>query len=242
MTLGALNPHRPLLVTANTQTEARGRHGRVWQSPRGGAWFSISWPSLASSTMLRAMPLVAGLALGRALSRWLNSAAAHQLRIKWPNDLLLGGAKLAGVLCERPPQAAVHRYTTPERVVVGVGINANVEPSLPDEAPAQPVTSLRAACRQTVPIAALIRHAADELSTHMRDLESFGLTPRMRSAIERSLAWRGESVALRLGAREVAGVVRGITAEGDLALETSDGLWRFDAGELVAVRPTGAPA
>ena len=123
----------PTLVTAAEQTAGRGRNGRAWQSPRGGAWMSIAWPwrttlvNGAAENALRALPLVVGLGVRDGLLHAIDTtpppaadrrpAAPPALRIKWPNDLLLTHPdtgvdhKLAGILCERHHHFTQHPPT-----------------------------------------------------------------------------------------------------------------------------------
>lgn len=116
-------------LVAGRQTAGRGRQGRTWVSPPG---------NLYASTLIRLRPddppaatlaLTAGVALDEAVSAW-TSGTAVPLQLKWPNDLLLGGAKLAGILLERAGNA----------VVAGFGINLAHHPDLVD----RPATSLAA--------------------------------------------------------------------------------------------------
>ena len=107
-------PHG-LLVWAGEQTAGRGRMARGWQSPAGaGLWFSVVVrPSLAADR-LGSLPLAAGVAVGSSL----DALAPGHIRLKWPNDVLLDGAKVAGILVEGH---AVDGNI--EHAVVGVGVN-----------------------------------------------------------------------------------------------------------------------
>lgn len=106
-------PHGAM-VTADTQTAGRGRLGRRWVSPAGeGLYVSVVLrPAQGWSRRWAALGLAVGLGLREGLAGWL-----PELRLKWPNDLLIGGRKLAGVLCETRWQGPV-----PD-VVIGFGIN-----------------------------------------------------------------------------------------------------------------------
>lgn len=116
----------PLVVRANKQTAGIGRNGRHWTSPVGGLWLSIAWPMSLSPERYEALtPLIAD-----AVARTMNGATGLACLVKWPNDVLVGDKKLAGVLCQSTLDAG------PRCVVVGIGINANF-----------PATSLPAALR-----------------------------------------------------------------------------------------------
>ncbi len=97
-------------VTARTQTRGRGRYRRSWVSDLGGIWISANLPTPGAPEAWGVLPLAAGWALRAALS----SLGVAQLRLRWPNDLMVGRAKLAGILVERFTSAGA---------VVGIGIN-----------------------------------------------------------------------------------------------------------------------
>jgi BirA family biotin operon repressor/biotin-[acetyl-CoA-carboxylase] ligase len=243
--LGALNPTTPVLVTATTQTAGRGRAGRRWHSPRGGAWFSVSWPSALSVASLKAAPLVTGLAVCEAVSHWLDADQQRALQIKWPNDVLLGGAKLAGILCQHetsdveasgPGDDEPANATTKTRLIVGIGINANLNDQsmqLDGEARA---TSLRLARGRSVDCRALIEQTVSRLQQRLTEFEAHGFSPSLHAAIERRLAWRDQPVLLTQGSTQIEGRIAGITDDGHLTLATTRGVETFDAGELGSLR------
>jgi BirA family biotin operon repressor/biotin-[acetyl-CoA-carboxylase] ligase len=110
----ALASDRRMLLAAETQTAGRGRRGRRWRSAPGASLtFSLA---LTLARPLRELPALSPL-IGAALARSLRRLGVRRVRVKWPNDLLVGGAKLAGILIETRP--------TPggTRAVIGVGIN-----------------------------------------------------------------------------------------------------------------------
>ena len=118
MELAASGAEEGTLVTADTQTRGRGRLGRDWHSPPGrNLYFSIV---LRPGIELEQYPLVT-LAAGLGASEGIASATGLRPSIKWPNDLLLQGGKLAGLLCETGPITGRDTYA-----VLGVGINVNL--------------------------------------------------------------------------------------------------------------------
>ncbi|WP_240309574.1 biotin--[acetyl-CoA-carboxylase] ligase [Sphingomonas ginsengisoli (ex An et al. 2013)] len=110
-------------LIAKVQTEGRGRQGRTWVSPAGNFYGSTMIRLRDSDPPAPSLALVAGLALIRAVEV---AAPATGLMLKWPNDLLLGSGKLAGILLERGG----------DRVVAGFGVNLASAPDLPDRASA----------------------------------------------------------------------------------------------------------
>jgi BirA family transcriptional regulator, biotin operon repressor / biotin---[acetyl-CoA-carboxylase] ligase len=103
------------VVVADEQVAGRGRAGRVWRSPAGlGLWLSlVARPAALPEPA--ALPLLVGLEAARALDGFVSRDA---VQVKWPNDLLLHGRKIGGILCE-----AVWAGDAPAFVVVGIGIN-----------------------------------------------------------------------------------------------------------------------
>jgi len=108
-------------VISEEQTEGRGRSGRSWVSPRGGIWMSILLRPPPSFGSLEGLPLVGALALARAIKSTLNIEAL----VKWPNDVVVNGRKLAGVLVESRLKG-----TLPEFIILGMGANANLHATI----------------------------------------------------------------------------------------------------------------
>ena len=125
--LAAAGEPEGLWLRAGRQTGGRGRQGRLWSSPPGNLHASTLVRLRAGDPAAPTLALVAGVALHEAASAWAPEAG---IRIKWPNDLLAGGAKLAGILLERAGDA----------VVIGFGANLAHHP----QGLERPVTSLAA--------------------------------------------------------------------------------------------------
>lgn len=146
--------HRlPAIVVADRQARGRGRRGRHWASDsESGLWFTVVHD--AASLDLDVLPLRAGLGLAVALESFARSV---RIQVKWPNDLLVGGRKVGGILCERVRDAAL----------VGIGLNLNHRPEeLPAVTP--PATSLRIECGHALDRGEVLAGAADALATVWR--------------------------------------------------------------------------
>ena len=105
------------VVISEKQTKARGRSGKNWESPLGGVWLSIILnPNVNHSKI----PLIT-LATGVAVENTLKRIGVKNAEIKWPNDILIHGKKVCGILTE-----AITRFNTIESVIIGVGIDANI--------------------------------------------------------------------------------------------------------------------
>ena len=113
------------IVLSEKQTDARGRSGKAWESPMGGIWLSmILQPNVDYSKL----PLIT-IATGVAVAKAIESTGITTAEIKWPNDIMIHGKKVCGILTE-----AVTKFNTIENVIIGVGIDANIDISdFPEE-------------------------------------------------------------------------------------------------------------
>ena len=198
------------LVLADRQASGRGRGGKRWSSPSRGVWFTlIERPADVSA--LDVLSLRAGLAAARALDAF----AAEPIRLKWPNDLYVDNAKLAGILVE-----ARWRGEHLDWVAVGVGVNLEVPPDQVGAAALEPGTSRVQVVCGLLPE---LRAAAAMTGT---------LTPaEMEEYAARDLA-RG-----RMCAAPARGRVAGITPGGELLVEIADSITRVRAGSLILELP-----
>ncbi len=213
------------LVAANAQTQGRGRMGRQWLTPPGSA--------LAFSLVLRPTrreqdlpPLVSGLG---ALAL-CDALEAHGVtaQIKWPNDVLAQGRKLAGVLVE-----SVWMGERLDSLVLGMGVNVLPESTPPDDQVRFPATSV-AQAGGAVDRWVLLR---DILAALVRWRALLGQAAFI-SAWERRLAYTGEPVQVgRDSEPPLMGVVRGLGADGSLRLETSPGVLQSIRHGEVHLRP-----
>jgi len=212
------------VLVAETQTAGRGRLGRHWVSP--------PHTSLAFSVLLRAddlpparrswIPLLAGLAVALALRGY----AAVDARLKWPNDVLVGAAKLAGILAEQ------HR----DAVVVGIGINVTVRR---EDLPTPTATSLllenAAVLNREHLLGAVLRELEHWYLAEVaaRDADDSGLRAEYRSRC----ATIGQQVRVELpGGRTLTGVAADVDAGGRLVVRTPAGVTAVSAGDVVHVR------
>lgn len=213
------------VLVAEVQSAGRGRLGRTWTAPpRAGLTFSVLLRPTVRPARQGWLMLLAGLAAASAIRR----IAQVDVRLKWPNDLLVGERKLGGVLAERVDGA----------VVVGIGINVTLRP---DELPVEQATSLaieKAACTDRDP---LLRAILRELESHYRDwteadgdAEASGL----RSAYLASSATVGREVRVELpGGYALTGQATGIDQDGHLLVRAEGRLHTLSAGDVVHLRP-----
>ncbi|MBE1590254.1 biotin--[acetyl-CoA-carboxylase] ligase [Nonomuraea angiospora] len=213
------------VLVAEAQLAGRGRLGRTWTAPpRSGLTFSILLKPDVPATAQGWLTLLYGVAAASALRR-LAEADVH---VKWPNDLLIGERKLAGILAERVESG----------VVIGMGLNVSLRQ---EELPVETATSLaieEAACLDRDP---LLRAVLREVESHYRewtdakgDAEACGL----RAAYLAASATVGRRVRVELpGQQAVTGTATGVDQFGHLQVESAGERYTLSAGDVVHVRP-----
>jgi BirA family biotin operon repressor/biotin-[acetyl-CoA-carboxylase] ligase len=235
--LAEAHPGEALLVTAAEQSAGRGRQGRAWQSPRGGAWLSIVWPTRHEPSVYSAVSLVAAVAALRAL-RDVEPACASRLQIKWPNDVLVDGGKVAGILCENCPVGGSSRAPA---LIIGVGVNVDFDPAELGVELRHPATSLRAVGGRAVAVEEVIAAVSGRISEFMTVFELEGLNDSMLAELRGRLAYVGTVQTCSEAGRQMRGRVLGLDAAGRLLLKCESGEVACSAGELLvdAVAPVG---
>jgi BirA family biotin operon repressor/biotin-[acetyl-CoA-carboxylase] ligase len=215
---------KPVLLAAEEQTAGRGRRGRRWHSaPGAGVTFSLGRRIRRPVRELAALSLVAGVAAARAL-RALGVRAAG---LKWPNDLVVDGAKLGGILVESRSQGG-HVYA-----VIGIGINCRRTPGLE--------TKVRRRLAflndfAAVPRNLVIQDTAAALLEALNAFESHGLDA-LRAQWEAMDAHAGQRLRVRLAdGRVMTGVAHGLDDDGGLRLMTRKGICKVHSGRVVSAR------
>jgi BirA family biotin operon repressor/biotin-[acetyl-CoA-carboxylase] ligase len=211
----------PILRVAELQSAGRGRAGREWRAALGDSLcFSLAWPFSRGLMQLAGLPLAVGVALADTL-RTLNYPAT----LKWPNDLLLEGAKLGGVLVE----TGVARIDSSDNVwaVVGIGLNVHRNAARDTGVPHDV-----AALGENIDRNALLATLTDALVGALRLFDTQGLAPFI-DRWQRWHAFAGLPVCVMdQGKLLHQGIARGIDAVGCLQLETDAGLVTVAAGDL----------
>jgi BirA family biotin operon repressor/biotin-[acetyl-CoA-carboxylase] ligase len=210
-----------LTVIAGEQTKGRGRAGRQWHAPPGsGLLFSTLLRPGCSIDVFQVFPLLAGLAVAEAIE---DVTGVHAL-VKWPNDLLVGDRKFAGVLVTSNVAAGIV-----ERAILGVGINiSRVEDKLEEGA-----IALDEVANRTADSHALLDQAMMSLSAAYAQV----LTDHTQALLDRWLdraVYVGEKVKIVDGDQVHIGRYAGITPHGAIILQTCAGVYReVHSGDLV---------
>lgn len=220
-----------LWIVARSQNAGRGRHGRQWSSPPGNLYASLLLVNPCEPALAPQLGFVAGLALHDAAAR-VTGLAAPRLALKWPNDLLVDGAKCSGLLLEG--ESGAGRFA----VIAGLGINiASCAEGTP-----YPASFLRAH-RPDVTIEATLAALAEAFAERFAIWQRpGGFGPTRQAWLERA-AFLGQTITIRPPSGAVTGVFSGLDPAGRLLLETPGGTRAFDAGDLFfgAAIPEDAP-
>jgi BirA family transcriptional regulator, biotin operon repressor / biotin---[acetyl-CoA-carboxylase] ligase len=212
----------PLWIVAREQTAGRGRRGRTWASPRGNLYATLLLTDPCRPERAPHLSFVAALALHDALSEILPRACAA-LQVKWPNDLILGGDKVAGILVEG--ESALGR-----RFVVAVGIGVNCI-SHPADTP-YPATDLRAVGAEITP-ESLLPALANTMDVRLRQWSLGESFETIRADWTARAARLHESIRLRASDQDVEGRFDGVDQDGRLILTMRTGERKyFNAGEV----------
>jgi BirA family biotin operon repressor/biotin-[acetyl-CoA-carboxylase] ligase len=220
-----------VLLAAEEQTAGRGRRGRRWHSaPGAGLTFSLARTVKRPVRELAGLSLVAGVAAVRAL-RALGVARAA---LKWPNDLVVGNAKLGGILVEtRGGAGAV-------RAVIGIGINCRRDSGLAVRLGRQ-VGFLDEHLSPLPSRNAILVEVARHLLQTLDGFEAQGLEP-IRREWEAMDALAGQKLRVRLAdGRVVTGLDAGLAEDGGLRLSTRRGMRAVRSGRVVSTRAAQAP-
>jgi BirA family biotin operon repressor/biotin-[acetyl-CoA-carboxylase] ligase len=209
------------LVWADEQTAGRGRRGRTWLSPPGNLYLSLVLRPEGAPARAAQLGFVAALGLGDALAAL--AGPALKLRYKWPNDLLVNGRKLAGILLESE-NAAGDRV---DFVVAGIGVNIVAAP----EDVEFPATSLAAEGVAGVTPAVLLGGFVRHFETWAGRWREAGFAP-VRAAWLKRASGLGEPIRVRLERSTLCGRFLDLDDDGALVLDGEQGRRRIAAGEV----------
>jgi len=202
------------VVWSREQTGGRGRRGRHWASPIGNLYTSTILRPACAAARAAELGFVAALAVADIVPE------GREVRLKWPNDVLADGGKVAGIL----PESAIGGHGEVEHVILGIGVNIGFAPQLPD---------------MRYPGAALggsVEGALEKLTASLAArlaqwrLEGF---ETVRAAWLAKAGPIGLEVDVKLGEELVSGRFAGVDREGALLLETPAGPRKIVAGELL---------
>lgn len=212
----------PLWIVANSQTKGRGRRSRAWESGAGNLLCTLLMKPDVSAPEAAKLSFLAALCVGETLDQFL--ADPLRVRHKWPNDVLLDGRKVAGILLESVTDSG----GAIAWLSIGIGINLARHP----EGVPQPVTSLRAAGAEApVPHAAL-EVLASRFAEWLTRWRKEGFSPVKAAWLARA-ARMGEAIEVRLDKETLPGIFSALDDSGALVLILADGTVRLiSAGDV----------
>jgi BirA family biotin operon repressor/biotin-[acetyl-CoA-carboxylase] ligase len=214
----------PLVVLAERQTSGRGRRGRKWVSPFAeNLYYSMVWPVAGGAPQLHGLSLVVGLAVLNTLRSFGVEAAG----LKWPNDIVVKGRKIAGVLLE-----LVGDLSDLCHVVVGVGVNVNM--LTVDGEIGQPWTSVIIEAGKEVDRNAFVRELNSQLADYLEKHRQFGFVTFITEWDQSDICF-GRAVTLETAAKQEVGVACGVDETGGLIMLV-DGVRKVFSGGEISLR------
>jgi BirA family biotin operon repressor/biotin-[acetyl-CoA-carboxylase] ligase len=220
------------LIIADSQKQGSGRRGRKWISPAAaGIYMSLLWPVQGPSAALQGLSLVTALSVKTALQE----LGINGLKLKWPNDVLFEGSKLAGILLE------LQSGNWGLCLVIGIGVNACLNPA--DRAKIdRPVTDIASILGSDVDRKVAIAGILDVLVKNVHRFEVEGFSPYQQEW-NHSDCFYNKSVDIYHGKVQMTGKSEGVDETGALILQTASGRELITGGEVfptVRATPLGA--
>lgn len=212
------------IIVAEVQTKGRGRRERYWFSPKGGLWFTLILRPRVPPVKVTLLSLLAGCAVARAISEVTNL----KVSLKWPNDVLINGKKVCGILVETIAEADYIKYA-----FLGIGINVNNE--IPKELE-KTATSLHKILGRRVSRVTLMRSFLIKFDEFYDDFKNYNFDKIIRvwKALSETL---GKSVVIYLDDnRKIRGVAIDIDNNGALLVKTSNKILKIYSGDIIHLR------
>ena len=213
------------VVKAGTQSAGRGRRSREWFSPEGGLWFSVILRPKFPAGRIPMLTLLAGVAVANAVRTFTGLEAG----VCWPNDILVNGKKVCGILCE------AGGYEKNKFVILGIGINSDFHTGeLPLELLKKP-TTLRDELGHKVDSEQLFQAVLSELD-RLYGQSSKGVFEQVLSEWAKLDVLKGKTVRVNTPSGELFGVASGLDSDGSLLLEAEGKVKRVSAGDVQLIK------
>ncbi len=211
---------------AERQTQGRGRRGRHWSSPFAkNIYMSIVWRLHEPVESLDGLSLTIGVSVARAIEK----SGIKGIELKWPNDLIFEGRKVAGILLEVKGEVS-----GPVRVVAGIGVNVAMTDDEAENVD-QPWTTLSRINGQHVSRNMIVARVLNELAFELPRYKDAGFAAVLPDWSKRDYLM-GKQVVLNSEKQAITGVAKGVSQRGALLIETRAGIQEYRAGD-VSVRP-----
>jgi len=226
---GAFEENAVWAITAETQTKGKGRRGRVWDSPKGNLYCSLLFKPQVPVARAAQLGFVTSLALFDTLAAY--TGPGDRIQCKWPNDILLNGRKVSGVLLESETFASGGLSW----VVVGIGVNIARHPGETEF----PATSLKAEGCSTPPPGDLLRRFIPYFEDRRGSWLEEGFAP-IRAAWQARAIGRGDKITVRLDKETLTGIFAGLDEDGALIFRQNGNERRIAAGDVFIPTANGA--
>jgi BirA family biotin operon repressor/biotin-[acetyl-CoA-carboxylase] ligase len=208
------------LVWARSQSKGRGRQDRRWSSPPGNLYLSLILRPEVAPARAAELSFVAAIAVGDCVAALLPDRI---VALKWPNDVLVDDAKIAGILLEASSATA----GPVEWVVIGIGLNID---RAPDDTP-YPATALRSFVEEAPAVETVLGFLAGTLEAQIAVWRNAGFAPIRARWLARARGL-GQPVSLSLGAESLTGIFDGLDEDGALLLRIGAARRRITAGDV----------
>lgn len=215
-----------MIISSETQTGGRGRRGREWISPRGGLWFSIILRPKVHAEHAGELSLLASVAVAKAIRRLYSL----KTDVKWPNDVLLGGKKVCGILAE-----SEIRGQRIDFAVLGIGVNADFEVQALPVHLRSPTTTLRHQLKGEVQREVLLSELLKEIEFHYHMFEKQKFDVILEDW-RRLASFLGSDIGVQTDGEIVHGVAVDIDNDGALVIRLKGGTTRsITSGNIVPI-------
>ncbi len=216
---------RPTWILAHRQTAARGRRGRVWVAPEGNMTATLVMRPTGDAGQAALRSFVSALALHDALAAVIGRDTG--LSLKWPNDVLLNGGKIAGILLE---SLGAGRGVAHLAIGIGVNLAAAPAPGAVEPGAVRPVSLLGETGIAIAPVA-FLGHLATAFDRWEKQFRAHGFAPVRAGWLDRA-ARLGEVITARTGTAETIGTFETVDADGNLVLKTAEGRVSIPAADV----------
>lgn len=211
------------VVISEMQRKGRGRKEREWFSPKGGVWMSLILRPKIGPSQIAPLTLVAGLAVAKTLSRLYDL----KCKLKWPNDVLINEKKVCGVLTEI--SAGIDRI---DYVVAGIGINANIDIEIFPGEFRGAATTLKNELNREILRDELVEQLLEEFKKLYKIFQKQGFS-KLKEEWKRSASTMGRKVRIITDRRTIEGIARDIGENGELFIETQEGIEKIISGDCI---------
>jgi len=212
----------PTWILAQTQTGARGRRGRTWVHPKGNLATTLVFKPACTPAQAAQRSFLAANALLTALSHYADPA---QLKNKWPNDVLLNGGKIAGILLESSGQGAQIDWLS-----IGIGVNLAQTPDGVTDAAFAPV-NLASESGHSIDPSEFLTYLASAYAAQETKLAQFGFD-RIRTQWLGNAARLGTQITAKTAQENITGICDTIDPDGNLVLNTPKGVRTISAADI----------